>query len=120
MSAMARKRTLPLRVGGGAGEGVDAVVLGVAAVALDPVPFDSVARDGFQQFLPQVGILDRLAVGGAPAIALPAVDPAGDAVADVDAVGGQADATRLLERVEGLDRRLQLHAVVGGQRFAAG
>lgn len=41
--------------------------------------------------LPQLDILDRLLVGGAPAVALPAVDPAGDALADILAVGGEVD-----------------------------
>ena len=77
----------PLVVGLGAGERVDAVVLGMAAVALDPMPFDPVRRGGVDQLLPQLGILDRLLVRRAPAVAPPVVDPAGDSVADVDAVG---------------------------------
>ena len=45
---MGRKRTLVLRVRGGAGQDVDAVVFGMAAVALDPVPLDAVPGDRFQ------------------------------------------------------------------------
>ena len=56
-------------------------------MALHPVPFDPVRRGGVDQLLPQLGILDRLPVGGPPAVLLPAVDPFGDAVADIDAVG---------------------------------
>ena len=70
-----------------AGERVGAVVLGMAAMALHPMPFDPVRRGGLDQLLPELGILDRLAVGGAPAVLAPAVDPFGDAVADIDAVG---------------------------------
>ena len=74
-------------VGFGAGERVDAVVLGMAAVALDPMPFDPVRRRGVDQLLPQLGILDRLPVRGAPAVLPPSVDPARDPVADINAVG---------------------------------
>ena len=41
-----------LFVGGRAGEGIDAVVLRMAAMAFDPMPFDFVRRGGFEQFLP--------------------------------------------------------------------
>src|SRR5687767_12198414 len=72
-----RRGTVALRVGFRAGERVDAVVFGVAAVALDPMPLDPVAGDRVEQLLPQLGVLDRLPVRGPPAVALPAVDPAG-------------------------------------------
>jgi hypothetical protein len=36
----------PLVVRGGAGERVDSVVLGMAAVALHPLPFDTMRRGG--------------------------------------------------------------------------
>ena len=45
----------PLVVGLGAGEGIDAVVLGMAAVSLDPVPFDSVWSSDGKQLFPQLG-----------------------------------------------------------------
>ncbi len=51
----------------------------VAGMALDPVPAHLVARERRVEALPQVDILDRLLVGGAPAVPLPALDPAGDA-----------------------------------------
>ena len=69
--------------------------------------------------LPQLDILDRLLVGGAPAVLLPAVDPAGDALPHILAVGGEVDDARLLQRFQRRDRRHQLHAVVGGVRLAA-
>ena len=56
-------------------------------MALHPMPFDPVRRGGVEQLLPELGILDRLPVGGPPAVLAPAVDPFGDAVADIDAVG---------------------------------
>ena len=68
----------------GAGERVDALILGMAAVALDPMPFDPVRLGRVEQRLPQLGILDRLPVRRAPAVLAPAVDPLGDPVADID------------------------------------
>ena len=50
---------------------------------------------------------------------LPTVDPAGDAVPQIDRIGVQPDAAGPLQRLERGDRRHQLHAVVGGQRLAA-
>ena len=52
-------------------------------VALDPVPFELVRRARRVEPLPQIDILDRLLVGGLPAVLLPAVDPLGDAVPHV-------------------------------------
>jgi hypothetical protein len=57
--------------------------------------------------------------GGAPAVAPPVVDPAGDAVPDVFGVGMDLDLAAALERLERGDRRHQLHAVVGGHGLAA-
>src|SRR5690606_33456274 len=54
-----------------------------------------------------------------PAVALPARDPAIDAVLDVLAVGMQLHLARTLEGVERLDGRRQLHLVVGGLRRPA-
>src|SRR5258708_10173680 len=69
--------------------------------------------------LPQVNILDRLLVGGAPAVALPLIGPGHDAVAEILAVGVQIDQAGPLERLERRDRGHQLHAVVGGVGLAA-
>jgi hypothetical protein len=109
-----------LVVGLGASERIDAVVLGMAAVPLDPVPFDPVRGRRGEQFLPQLGVLDRLPVGGVPAVLPPLVDPAGDSVANVIAVGMELDPARALQRLQAADRGDQLHPVIGGQRLAAG
>ena len=77
-----------------AGERVGALVLGMAGMALHPMPSTWWRRGGGVERLPQIGILDRLPVGGPPAVAAPAVDPAGDAVADIDAVGVERSAAR--------------------------
>src|SRR5690606_8661721 len=71
------------------------------------------------ELLPELAVLHRLPVGGAPAIALPAVDPAGNAVHDVFAVGVELDLARLLQRRQRAGRGGQLHAVVGGHGLAA-
>ena len=42
----------------GAREGIDAIVFRVPAMPLDPMPLDTVRRAGFDQGLPQLGILD--------------------------------------------------------------
>ena len=66
--------------------------------------------------LPEVDVLDRLPVGGLPAVPLPALDPAGDAAAQILRVGVEIDRRRPLQRLQRRDRRHQLHAVVGGLR----
>src|SRR5690242_11287945 len=92
----------------------------MAAVALHPMPFDAVRSARFDQLLPQLGVLDRLFVGGPPAIALPVVDPPRDAVANVNTVGMELHTAGTLESLESTDCGQQFHAVVGRQRFAAG
>src|SRR6202044_1402946 len=62
---------------------------------------------------------DRLLVGGAPAVLFPAMDPAGDALTDILAVGIEVDRTGFFQRLPRRDRRHQLHAVVGGVGLAA-
>src|SRR5581483_7668491 len=104
----------------GAGERVGAFVLGMAGMAAHPVPGDPVRRSGAVEALPQIEILDRLLVRGAPAARLPAGQPAGDAVAHILAVGVERHPARPRQRLQPGDRRRQLHAVVGGRRLAAG
>src|SRR5690606_27995210 len=55
----------------------------------------------------------------APAVALPAMDPARDAVADIFAVRIEVRRDARFQGFEGGNGRHQLHAVVGGQRLAA-
>src|SRR6476620_2749204 len=70
---------------------IGALVFVVAGVAFDPVPAYLLRLQRGIEALPEVDILDRLLVGCAPAVLLPAVDPAGDALADILAVGGEVD-----------------------------
>src|SRR4051794_25545223 len=99
---------------------VAAVVLGVVGVAFGPAPGDLVLAGEGQEFLPQFGILDRLLLLGPPAVALPADDPGGDAVLDVLAVGDHRHAAAAIELAQPLDRRAQLHPVVGCGRLGPG
>ena len=104
------------------GEAVDHVVHLVAAVALDPLERDLVASGEIQadQWLPQVLVLDRLFIGGFPAIALPACQPLRDAVAHVFGVRVEVDVTGFFEHVERLDGRHELHAIVRGAGLSPG
>src|SRR5690606_24156759 len=101
-------------------EAIDALVAGIAAVALDPAPIDAMPRAGRVQPLPQVLVLDRVAAGGAPVAAQPVRQPQRDALAHVLRVGVQHDRAAFGERLQRHDRGGQFHAVVGGERFAAG
>ena len=47
------------------------------------------------------------------------MDPAGDALTDILAVGLEIDRAGLFQRLQRRDRRHQLHAVVGGVGLAA-
>src|SRR6185312_12767509 len=101
------------------GELIGALVELVAIVALDPAPVDDVTGHGFVQRLPELDILYGLLVGGPPAVLLPAEDPLGEPVLDVDTVGVELDLAFARQRIERTDRGRELHAIVGGERFAA-
>ncbi len=103
-----------------AGQFIGPLVFGVARVALHPVPGDVMRREGRIQPLPQLHILHRLLVGGFPAIALPAVNPLGDAVFDVGRVHMHLHLAGPLEGFKRRDGAHEFHAVVGGLGFAAG
>ena len=64
-----------------AGELVGALVVVMAVMALDPVPADVVPLGRLLEPLPQLDIAHRLLIRRAPAVPLPALDPAGDAAA---------------------------------------
>src|SRR3982074_720949 len=61
---------------------IGTLVLDVAVVAPDPVPAHLVRFQSRVQPLPRFDFFPRFLVGGAPAVLLPAVDPAGDTLAD--------------------------------------
>src|ERR1700722_15233569 len=74
---------------------VGALVDVVAGMTLDPVPAHLVLVQRCIEPLPKIDVLDRLLVGGAPAVLLPAVDPAGDALPHILAVGVEIDGAGL-------------------------
>src|SRR6185437_15178898 len=84
----------------------------------DPAPLDGVALAGRVEAPPQVLVLDRFSRRGAPAVPLPAGDPLGDAAAQILRVRVQDDLGGAVQGLERLNRRGELHAVVGGERFA--
>ena len=88
-------------------------------MALYPMPVHFVPGQRLLKCLPQLGILHRLLVGGAPAMTLPSMYPFGDTVAHVNRVCIERDGARPLERVERFDGGGQFHAVVGGGGLAA-
>src|SRR5450756_1389697 len=91
----------------------------MTGMAFHPVPMHGVKGERRIQTLPEVDILDRTLVGGAPTVALPAMNPTHDAVAQVLAVGVNIDHAGPLERLQRRDRRHQFHSVIGGVRLAA-
>ena len=88
-------------------------------MTLDPFPCHLVAGLRLVQPLPQFDILDRLLVSSAPAVLLPAVNPRGDTVLHIGAVGDDGDLAGPFQRLERVDRGQQFHAVVGGIGLAA-
>src|SRR5690349_2975476 len=78
------------------GERVGTLVFRVTGMAFYPVPLDLVAARQLLQTPPQVVVLDRLLVRGAPAALLPRVDPLRDALLNVLRVGEHAHARALL------------------------
>ena len=101
------------------GEFIDPDIRRIVRVALDPVPGDLWVRPPLE-LAPQVLVLHRLVVGGAPAAALPVGHPLRDALPHILRIGVEIDGAGALECVQALDRGPQLHAVVGGVCLAAG
>src|ERR1700688_2413832 len=91
----------------------------MAGVSLDPEPGNLMRRKCRVQAPPEVAVLDRLFVGGAPAVLLPALDPARDPVLQITAVRVQADPARPPQGLERHDRGGELHAVVRRIRHPA-
>src|SRR5262249_30494492 len=92
----------------------------MARMPAHPVPTHRMRDERCVEPLPEIDVLDWLLVGGAPAVGLPFLDPGGDPVAQILAVGVKVDEARPLERFERGDGRHQLHTVVGRVLFTAG
>src|SRR6478672_5632258 len=101
-----------------AGKLIGAFVLRVTGVTLHPVPMHLVMSERFVEALPEVDVFHRFFIRRAPAVFLRAVDPRGDAAPDIFTVGMKIDHARSFERFQSRNRGHQLHAIVGGVRFA--
>src|SRR5262245_18089794 len=98
---------------------VSALIERVTSMAAHPMPAHLVRRHGGIELLPEIDVLDRLLVGGAPAVALPAMNPLHDAVAQILAIGMEIDQAGPLQGLQGPNRSQEFHALVGGVRLAA-
>src|SRR5699024_2832666 len=78
-----------------------------------------VGRRGGVESPPEVVVLDRLPCGCRPPVRFPSVDPAGDAVAEIGAVGDDVEGRGAAQGLERGDGGHELHAVVGGHGLAA-
>src|SRR5262245_25729463 len=83
------------------------------------MPADPVLRRERIELAPELGVLDRLAVGRLPAVALPGVDPALDAVPHILRVGVELDVAGARQAFERADDGGELHPVVRGRGLAA-
>ena len=70
------------------------------------------------QCLPEILVDHRLLGRRHPALALPAVNPGGDAVLQVLGIGDHFHLAGFVQRAQAFDGGAQLHAVVGGVRLA--
>ena len=108
-------------MGVGHGNGIAALVIRITAMAFD-MGQGHIRKAGRIERLPEIPIEHRTARSGAPALALPAVDPTGEAIDQIFAVGadGQAfGARQLLKALQQRQTSAELHAVVGGLRLRA-
>ncbi len=81
-------------------------------MALHPSPLDLVSGCQLIKRLPQIRILDRLLVGGLPAVALPAMNPFADALLHIRRVGKNNGITRPRKYTERFDHGRHFHAIV--------
>lgn len=98
---------------------VAAFVERIAGVAFDPVEGDGVCAVELVELHPERLVQDGLAVGFAPAAALPAGDPFCDAVLEVLAVGVERDVRAFGREAERHDGGGEFHAVVCRHGVAA-
>ena len=99
---------------------VGLLIAGIARMAAHPEPFDFMSGGERIEAAPQILILHRFLGGGAPAIALPAMHPARNTVADIGRIGEYPHAAAAFQRLQRHDRRGQFHAVIGRGHIAAG
>jgi hypothetical protein len=81
--ALAGSLAAPQLVHAAIGQRVGTFVAGIPGMSPHPAPRDLMLAGKLGEPLPEVGILHRLPVGGAPAVAPPVADPLGDALLQV-------------------------------------
>ena len=84
-----------------------------------PMPFYRMARGKINQFMPQFGIANRFLAGINPPALFPAVDPFGDPVDQIFAVGIQRHFAWFDQGGQTLNRGGHLHAIIGRIRLPA-
>src|SRR5579859_7576461 len=97
------------------GKLIDALIVVIASVPLDPMPAYLVARYFRVEGGPQIGVLDFAAFEVIP---LPVGQPLVDTLLQILRVGVKLDVARLLERPQRFERGCQFHAIVGRIRRA--
>src|SRR5690348_15442024 len=102
-----------------AGGAIHDLVLDVTRMPAHPAPAYPMPCRGRCQPLPQILVLDRLPVGGAPAVGAPARQPLLDALAQVLRIGAELHLAGPGQCFQRGDRREQLHAIVRGCFLAA-
>src|ERR1700683_4608337 len=124
----AGRRSLPAfaatGVGRRRGQLIDAVVPAVARMALDPADTAGLVggRRQLYERLPQVAVGHRFVLGVLPVAPQPALPPAvGEALDDIGGVADDVDGARPVrrQRTQRLERRGDLHALVGGVAVGA-
>jgi len=71
------------------------------------------------KLMPQVLVHNGFFSRGAPAVALPILDPRGDSVLHILRIGDYLHFTTFLQGAKALDCSAQLHTIVGGVRLGA-
>jgi len=107
---------LQLSAGGAGGELVGSIVVFVVGMAPGPGPLDGVLRHLAVQLFPQILIENGLLGAGPPPVALPTMDPLGDAVFHVLGIRDDLHFAGFAHSFQSLDDSRQLHPIVGGVR----
>lgn len=98
-----------------AGQLVATLVFGVPGMAFDPIPAQDMGLNGQIQPLPEIDIFDRFFLRRLPAALFPVMNPQGNALANVLAVGADNHLAGAFQCFQGDNGRHKLHAVVGGK-----
>ena len=101
------------------GKLVGLLVAGFSGMSLHPTPLDVELSAETVELLPEFAVLDGGFRGGHPVLLLPTVDPLGDAVFDVTAVGVNDDGAGTTDELQGFDDGREFHLIVGDVRRTA-